>query len=134
MARLDAKIHGYFYLWERCDSLLRTPQLRRIARCSAGALAPILNVRGHSKSSFCEVCFGPDSGCLPGESAGTKRKICTTLETLIATRGPDFPLSRLESRLMCPACGNRRVTVVFDPQATRKWGLGRGPSITHPRA
>jgi len=26
------------------------------------------------------------------------------LETLVATRGPNFPLSRLESRLMCPAC------------------------------
>ena len=37
------------------------------------------------------------------------------LETLVATRGPNFPLSRLESRLMCPACGNRRVTVVFEP-------------------
>ena len=101
MARLDAKNHGYFYLWERCDSLLRTPQLRRIARCSAGALAPILNVRGHSKSSFCEVCFGSDSGCLPGESAGTKRKICTTrdahrhtgpkLSPLTAGVAPDVP-------------------------------------------
>jgi hypothetical protein len=37
------------------------------------------------------------------------------LETLVATRGPNFPLSRLESRLMCPACGNRKVTVVFEP-------------------
>jgi hypothetical protein len=37
------------------------------------------------------------------------------LETLVATRGPNFPVSRLESRLMCPACGNRRVTVVFEP-------------------
>jgi hypothetical protein len=37
------------------------------------------------------------------------------LETLVATRGLNFPLSRLESRLMCPACGNRRVTVVFEP-------------------
>src|SRR5580692_11498855 len=37
------------------------------------------------------------------------------LETLVATRGPNFPLGRLESRLMCPACGNRRVTVVFEP-------------------
>jgi len=27
------------------------------------------------------------------------------LETLVATRGPNFPLSRLESRLMCPSCG-----------------------------
>jgi hypothetical protein len=31
------------------------------------------------------------------------------VETLVATRGPNFPFSRLESRLMCPACGNRRV-------------------------
>ena len=27
------------------------------------------------------------------------------LETLVATRGLNFPISRLESRLMCPACG-----------------------------
>jgi hypothetical protein len=33
------------------------------------------------------------------------------LETLVSTRGPNFPLSRLKSRLMCPACGSRRVTV-----------------------
>jgi hypothetical protein len=37
------------------------------------------------------------------------------LETLVATRGPNFPLGRLEARLMCPACGNRRVVVVFEP-------------------
>jgi hypothetical protein len=32
---------------------------------------------------------------------------CVDLETLVATRGPNFPLSKLESRLMCPTCGNR---------------------------
>ena len=37
------------------------------------------------------------------------------LETVVATRGPNFPLSPLELRLMCPACGSRRVTVVFAP-------------------
>jgi hypothetical protein len=37
------------------------------------------------------------------------------LDTLVSTRGPNFPLSRLESRLMCPACGSRNVTVVFEP-------------------
>jgi hypothetical protein len=41
------------------------------------------------------------------------------LETLVATRGPNFPLS-LESRLMCPSCGNRRVTVVFEPPSNRQ--------------
>ena len=37
------------------------------------------------------------------------------LETLICTRGAAFPLSNLESRLKCPQCGSRRVTVVFEP-------------------
>jgi len=36
------------------------------------------------------------------------------VQTLIWTRGPDLPLSRLESRLMCPECGSRRVSVLFD--------------------
>ena len=42
------------------------------------------------------------------------------LDTLVCTRGPNFPLSRLESRLMCPACGGRRVTVVFEPPSNRQ--------------
>jgi hypothetical protein len=42
------------------------------------------------------------------------------LDTLVCTRGPNFPLSRLESRLMCPTCGNRRVTVVFEPPTNRQ--------------
>ena len=37
------------------------------------------------------------------------------LETLVCTCGPNFPLSRLEARLMCPVCGSRMVTVVFEP-------------------
>jgi hypothetical protein len=35
------------------------------------------------------------------------------LPTLVATRGRNFPIARLESRLMCPACGSRRVVVMF---------------------
>jgi hypothetical protein len=42
------------------------------------------------------------------------------LDTLVCTRGPNFPLSRLESRLMCPACGSRRVTVVGEPPTNRR--------------
>jgi hypothetical protein len=42
------------------------------------------------------------------------------LETLVCTRRPNFPLSRLESRLMRPACGSRRVTVVFEPPSNRE--------------
>jgi hypothetical protein len=48
----------------------------------------------------------------PCGGASTKQ---LDLETLVATRGPNFPISRLESRLMCPSCGNRQVTVVFEP-------------------
>jgi hypothetical protein len=46
------------------------------------------------------------------------------LETLVATRGPNFPLARLEGGLMCPACGNRRVTVVFEPPSNAQVGGG----------
>jgi hypothetical protein len=41
------------------------------------------------------------------------------LETLVGTRGPNFPLSRLESRLMCPSRGGRQITVVFEPPSNR---------------
>ena len=46
------------------------------------------------------------------------------LETLVATRGPNFPISRLESRLMCPSCGGRQVTVVFEPPSNAQVGTG----------
>jgi hypothetical protein len=36
------------------------------------------------------------------------------LHTLVWTRGQDFPLARLESRLKCPRCGSRRVSLLFD--------------------
>lgn len=35
--------------------------------------------------------------------------------TLVATRGRDFPLSMVASRLRCPRCGSRTVSVVFMP-------------------
>ena len=39
------------------------------------------------------------------------------IASLAWTRGRDFPLERLESRLMCPLCGSRRVAVLFQPPA-----------------
>ena len=35
------------------------------------------------------------------------------LQTLVWTRGGEFPLTMLESRLKCPRCGSRRVRVAF---------------------
>ena len=36
------------------------------------------------------------------------------LPTLIWTRGRAFPLSLLESRLRCPICGSRNVSLMFE--------------------
>ena len=37
------------------------------------------------------------------------------LATLVWTRGRDFPLGLLESRLLCPRCRSRQVRVAFVP-------------------
>jgi hypothetical protein len=66
--------------------------------------------------------------CTHGPRDGMKRvRECVfrkqlDIDTLVCTRGPNFPLSRLDSHLMCPACGSRRVTVVFEPPSNRHVG------------
>jgi len=35
------------------------------------------------------------------------------MKTLVWTRGDNFPLDQLESRLKCPRCGARRVKVIL---------------------
>lgn len=35
------------------------------------------------------------------------------MRTLVFTRGLAFPLSELASRLKCPACGSRRVRLIY---------------------
>jgi hypothetical protein len=47
------------------------------------------------------------------------------LDTLVATRGPNFPLGRLEGRLMCPSCGSRQGTVAFEPPSNSEVGTNR---------
>ena len=44
------------------------------------------------------------------------------MRTLVWTRGSEFPLARLESRLKCPRCGSRRVRLAFivPPQSAQK--------------
>ena len=46
------------------------------------------------------------------------------LQTLVWTRGRDFPLARLESRLKCPRCGSRRVRLAFGVPATPQRATG----------
>ncbi len=43
-----------------------------------------------------------------------KVSIRLDLETLIWTRGAEFPVSMLAERLKCPRCGSRRVALLFD--------------------
>lgn len=58
-----------------------------------------------------------------GKDDGMKsiRACIYNMETLVATRGRDFPFSRRETRLRCPRCGSRRVTVLYEPPAMRAW-------------
>jgi hypothetical protein len=83
---------------------------------------------GHPPSTWCwrqrtqrrdasSICWNRPRGTMTRPSVYRKQ---LDLETLVATRGPNFPLSRLESRLMCPSCGSRRVTVVFEPPTNRQ--------------
>ena len=37
------------------------------------------------------------------------------LATLVWTRGREFPVARLDTRMKCPGCGSRRVLVAFEP-------------------
>jgi hypothetical protein len=41
------------------------------------------------------------------------------LETLVWTRGRNFPIARLDTRMKCPRCGSRRVMVAFEPPENR---------------
>ena len=37
------------------------------------------------------------------------------MQTLVCTRGRDFPLAQISERLRCPRCGCRRIAVMFGP-------------------
>jgi hypothetical protein len=62
--------------------------------------------------------------CLDDGGEGLKRrKPCSyraelEMQTLVCTRGRDFPIARIAERLRCPRCGCRRVSVMFRPPAT----------------
>jgi hypothetical protein len=68
--------------------------------------------------------------CAWGKREGMKsRRECNytrelDLETLVWTRGPNFPLSSLDGRLMCPSCRSRRVVVLFQPPRVSSKSVG----------
>jgi hypothetical protein len=61
--------------------------------------------------------------CLDDGREGLKRaracdfRLKLDIETLVCTRGRDFPLGRLAERLRCPRCGCREISVMFGPPA-----------------
>jgi len=40
------------------------------------------------------------------------------LESLVCTRGRDFPIARIAERLRCPRCGCRHMSLLFNPPST----------------
>jgi hypothetical protein len=68
--------------------------------------------------------------CAWGKREAMKsRRECThkyelDLPTLVWTRGPNFPISRLESRLMCPRCGSRHVVLMFSAPGESRTAFG----------
>jgi predicted RNA-binding Zn-ribbon protein involved in translation (DUF1610 family) len=60
---------------------------------------------------------GRPAGAGPKSSRECGHRRDLDMETLVWTRGRAFPLSRLETRLRCPKCGNRDIAVMFDPPA-----------------
>ena len=66
--------------------------------------------------------------CLDDGMRGLKHKrrcdnrVKLDLMTLVCTRGRDFPLSMLASRLKCPRCGCRQIAVAFGPPTN--YGIG----------
>jgi hypothetical protein len=106
-----------------CRRSVPTSGLDNASRCSTFVLMEVETL-GVARS----LGWGVHMRCSDGYREGTRsmrRCVCRKqldLEKLVATRGPNFPLSRLESRLMCPACGSRRVTLVFEPPTNRQVG------------
>jgi Zn finger protein HypA/HybF involved in hydrogenase expression len=43
-----------------------------------------------------------------------RASLAADIETLVWTRGRAFPVSSLETRMRCPRCGSRRVSIAFE--------------------
>jgi hypothetical protein len=110
-----------FWRMAKCGPNGVAEGLTRAGRCSTFVLMEVETL-GIARSLGWRVHMR----CSDGYREGTKSiRRCVyrkqlDLETLVCTRGPNFPLSRLESRLMCPGCGSRTVTVVFEPPTNRQ--------------
>ena len=70
--------------------------------------------------------FDGKQGLKHGRDCNFQRPL--DLETLVCTRGRDFPLAHIATRLRCPRCGCRRVGVMFGPPSTYGINYGQASS------
>jgi hypothetical protein len=117
-------------------SLRQKPRWPHVSRCRASERLVLKNSYGSLRRDFRGTLRGPliatireahDLGwrltvyCRFGKRDGMKSiRECTSrveldLATLVWTRGRDFPIARLDSRMKCPRCGSPRVMVAFEP-------------------
>jgi hypothetical protein len=97
------------------------PTLDVTPQCSLIVLMPIETL-GDALTAGWRV----HAKCIDGrvEQTHSTRKCHYTkelnLETLVWTRGRKMPLSDLKDRMMCPQCGGRRISIIFDPKPTAR--------------
>lgn len=66
----------------------------------------------HDMRVWMACAFGPyTKGLQRGRECNFRLNL--DLETLVATRGRDFPVARLGERLRCRRCGSRAIRVVW---------------------
>jgi hypothetical protein len=83
---------------------------------------PPKNARRPSTTPFKLAAVDADRGTLrawgrrdgPKSIRECKAAMRLDLDTLVWTRGAAFPVSMLEGRLKCPACGSRKVVLLFN--------------------
>jgi hypothetical protein len=74
--------------------------------------------------------------CREGKGRAMKKhRACTAyhdadLETLVWTRGRDFPIAMLAGRLKCPRCGSRYVSIAFAVPKEPEAAAAPGPHWT----
>ena len=61
----------------------------------------------------------------PRRTIGFDTSADLDMKTLVWTRREAFPLKLLESRMRCPRCGSRKVTVLFEVPNQPKSAAGR---------
>ncbi len=66
----------------------------------------------YSINAWMECAYGNREGLKSIRPCSFRKTL--DMETLVCTRGRDFPMARLAERLRCPRCGSRKVRLVWN--------------------